>query len=78
MDKLEDPYESREATVLGIVCFVVSVASLAVAARIYTRAVLIKSMGVDDYMAIFSLVSATVIPAPSLRRSAEATSQWKI
>lgn len=42
---------------IGVVCFVVTVATLAVAARIYTRAVIIRSMGPDDYMAIFSLVS---------------------
>ena len=57
MESLGEPYESEKATVIGIVCFVVTVASLAVAARIYTRAILIRSMGLDDYMAIFSLVS---------------------
>ena len=64
MENIENLQESREATVIGIVCFVMTVATLAVAARIYTRAVILKSMGVDDYMAMFSLVSLNPVACP--------------
>ncbi len=58
MDEIENLQESRAATVIGVTAFVLTVATAAVTARVYTRAVLIKTFGADDWMAIFALVSS--------------------
>lgn len=78
MENIKDLQESREATVIGVVCFVLTVATLAVAARIYTRAVLIRTVGIDDYMAVISLVRPIAQPDTKrrvLRQSSRAMTE---
>jgi hypothetical protein len=53
-----DPNESRAGVIIGVVCFVLAVASTALALRIYTRGFLLKKLGPDDYIACFAYVSA--------------------
>lgn len=48
--------ESQEAVVIGVVSFVLFIATCAVAARVYTRLILIKQFGIDDIFAILSLI----------------------
>jgi len=57
MDKIEDLQESRAPTVIGVVTFMLSFTTVAVGLRIYTRAFILRQMGLDDWTAIFTLVS---------------------
>lgn len=49
-------FDSRVPTVIGVVTFTLSVATLFVGLRIYTRAVVIKQLGYDDLCAVIALV----------------------
>ena len=55
-DLTVDPNDDRADVVIGTVVFVVTLATIALALRIYTRKFLIKQFGLDDYAAIFSWV----------------------
>lgn len=48
--------ESRVPNVIAMVAGTLAVASATLAARFYTRAVLIKRLGYDDWFALLSLV----------------------
>ena len=50
-------FDSRVPTVIVAIVVCLSVATTAVALRIYTRKVIINQMGWDDYFAVFALVS---------------------
>lgn len=50
------PHDNRSSVVVGIVCFVLLVASLATGARLYTRLVIVQQMGADDYIVAIALV----------------------
>ena len=54
--------ESRKATVIGVSIFLMLVCTLMISLRIWTRKVVINQMGVDDYLAI-----ATLVCVPTLR-----------
>jgi hypothetical protein len=49
--------ESRKSTVIGVSVFLMLVSTVMVSLRVYTRTFILNQMGVDDYVAIFSLVS---------------------
>lgn len=51
-------YDSRVSTTIGVTVSTLSVASIAVVLRTYTRGWIIHQMGIDDYFAIFSLLFA--------------------
>ncbi len=51
-------YEDRTGTVLGVLVFLLVWATVMVGLRVWTRAVLIKQLGVDDYMCVLGLVGA--------------------
>ncbi|KAF9871864.1 hypothetical protein CkaCkLH20_10798 [Colletotrichum karsti] len=52
-----DPSESRQTLIVGVTAFVLSVAFLAVSIRTYTRALMLRQFGLDDWTAIFTFVS---------------------
>jgi hypothetical protein len=52
-----DPNESRADTIIGVVSFVLTVAATALGLRIYTRRVLLKQFGLDDWLACVAFVS---------------------
>ena len=54
----EQVWESRAHVPITVVAAVLSMATLAVGARTYARAVLIRAFGMDDYAAIFALIFA--------------------
>lgn len=76
MENIENLQESRQATVIGVTCFVLTVATLAVAARLYTRAFIIRTVGIDDYMAVVSLVSPLTFVSSSTAPSKRKT--WRL
>ncbi len=49
-------YDSAESTLIGIIVFTLLVSTAAVGARIYTRWRIVNKVGVDDWMAMASLV----------------------
>jgi hypothetical protein len=51
------PHDNRAGVVIGTVCLVLAIATLAVGLRIYTRIVIVKQLGTDDYLAMAALVS---------------------
>ena len=51
-------YESRAHIPITVVAVVLSLATLLVSLRSYTRAILINQFGMDDYAAIIALVLA--------------------
>lgn len=53
----EAPGENRSGIIIGIVALCWLLATVVVTLRIYTRKVLLKQMGTDDYFAAASLVS---------------------
>jgi hypothetical protein len=57
MDTIADMQESRVPTVIGVVTFILTVTTLAVGLRIYTRAFVLRQLGLDDWVAVYSLVS---------------------
>jgi hypothetical protein len=65
-----DLSETRQATIIGIVTMVLSIAATAVALRVYTRGFLLKQFGLDDGLACFAFVSG--LDATSLRDLASA------
>jgi hypothetical protein len=48
--------ESRKPTVIGVSVFLMCVSTAMVGLRVWTRTVLIKQMGIDDWMAVATLV----------------------
>ena len=51
------PEDSRAGVTIGVVILVLTIASIAVGLRVYTRAFVIKQFGWDDFAAIASFVS---------------------
>lgn len=51
------PHDNRAYVLIVVVVVVLSIASLSVGLRIYTRASLLKQVGPDDYLAVAALVS---------------------
>ncbi|KAF6804695.1 hypothetical protein CMUS01_14788 [Colletotrichum musicola] len=49
-----DPNETRGPLIVGVTCFVLSVAFFCVALRTYTRAFMLRQFGIDDGIAIFT------------------------
>ena len=49
-------FESRVPIVIGVIILTLSVATIAVGLRIYTRKVILNSLGIDDFFAVFTLV----------------------
>ncbi|KAL0932641.1 uncharacterized protein CTRU02_211604 [Colletotrichum truncatum] len=47
-----DPNETRQPLIIGVTAFVLSIAFLAVSIRTYTRAVMLRQFGMDDWAAI--------------------------
>ncbi|KAI0017629.1 hypothetical protein F4780DRAFT_772205 [Xylariomycetidae sp. FL0641] len=52
------PHDHRGGVVVGVACLMCSIATVAVGLRFYTRAVLIKQVGPDDYLALLALLIA--------------------
>ncbi|KAI1131367.1 hypothetical protein F5Y10DRAFT_287143 [Nemania abortiva] len=52
------PHDNQAHVLIGVVVPVLSVATLSVALRIYTRTCLLKQVGADDYLALLSLLLA--------------------
>jgi hypothetical protein len=50
------PHDNRGSVVIGTVCFVLLVASLATGLRLYTRLAIVQQMGADDYIVAIALV----------------------
>jgi hypothetical protein len=50
------PHDNRAHVLVGVVVTLLSVATLSVGLRIYTRACLLKQVGVDDYLSLLALV----------------------
>jgi hypothetical protein len=46
-----DLNDSRADTIIGVVCFVLSIATIALGLRIYTRRILLGKFGLDDWLA---------------------------
>ncbi|OHF03866.1 hypothetical protein CORC01_00728 [Colletotrichum orchidophilum] len=51
-----NPDESRAQMVIGVACFVLSVAFLAVSIRVYTRVLVIRQFGIDDWASVFAFL----------------------
>lgn len=51
-------YDSRVSTTVDVTVFCLSIASVVVVLRTYTRGWIVNQMGVDDYFAIASLMIA--------------------
>ncbi|KAF3001683.1 hypothetical protein E8E14_007899 [Neopestalotiopsis sp. 37M] len=52
------PHDNRGSVVIGTVCFVLLVASLATGLRLYTRLAIVQQMGADDYIVAIALLFA--------------------
>jgi hypothetical protein len=52
-------HENTGAKLLGAISTITGVAFLFVVARIYSRMISIRRLSIDDYLVIFSIVSAT-------------------
>ncbi|KAJ8127381.1 hypothetical protein O1611_g6256 [Lasiodiplodia mahajangana] len=52
------PHDNQAYVLISVVIPVVSIATLSVALRIYTRTCLLKQVGADDYLALLSLLLA--------------------
>jgi hypothetical protein len=52
-------YASEANTVIGVSAFLCAWATVFVAVRIYTRARIVQKVGIDDYLAVVSLVRPT-------------------
>lgn len=52
-----DAHESRKSTIIAIVSSVLTVAFLLTSMRLYTRAVILRNFGIDDWACIFAFVS---------------------
>ncbi|KAI0176110.1 hypothetical protein GGR52DRAFT_346223 [Hypoxylon sp. FL1284] len=52
MDSPELPHDDRAPVLIGAVCFVLSLTTLAVGLRIFTRSRVLKQLGVDDYLVL--------------------------
>ena len=50
--------DDRRGTVIGSVVFCLLWSTMMVAMRLWTRGVVIKQLGIDDYMCVVGLVSA--------------------
>lgn len=50
-------YDSRVPLVIGVSVWLMCVSTVMVGLRIFTRKFIIDQMGIDDYFAIFALVS---------------------
>lgn len=51
------PHDNMAHVIIGVAVAVLSIASLSVGLRIYTRAYVVRLIGVDDYLSILALVS---------------------
>ena len=69
-------HKNQIAVVIGVTIFSLTVATIAVAVRTYTRKWIVDRMGIDDYFAIVALVSmtyvATAVMAPDTNQRAQA------
>lgn len=52
MDSPALPHNDRAPVLIGAVCLVLSVATIAVGLRVYTRSRVLKQLGVDDYLVL--------------------------
>ncbi len=57
-------YEDQRATVIGSVVFCLLWSTTMVGLRLWTRGVVIKQLGVDDYMCLAGLVSVVECRSP--------------
>lgn len=57
MDSPALPHNDRAPVLIGAVCLVLSVATIAVGLRVYTRSRVLKQLGVDDYLVLVAWVS---------------------
>lgn len=51
-----DPNDSRVGLVIAVTSSVLTVAFVAVALRVYTRAVLLRQFGMDDWATVFAFL----------------------
>jgi hypothetical protein len=56
-----NPYESNGKNMLTITGTMTSLALLAVLVRLHVRGIMLKSVGIDDYIIVFSMYVETVI-----------------
>lgn len=49
-------YDDMSGTVVGVVAFCMVFSTIMVALRLFTRMVVVKHVGIDDYAAVVSLV----------------------
>ncbi|KAI1843182.1 hypothetical protein JX265_009922 [Neoarthrinium moseri] len=49
------PHDNRGSVVVGAVCFVLTVATVSTGMRLYTRSVIVRQLGADDYLAAIAL-----------------------
>ncbi|KAH8160294.1 hypothetical protein CIB48_g7948 [Xylaria polymorpha] len=52
------PHDNMAHVIIGVAVAVLSIASLSVGLRIYTRAYVVRLIGVDDYLSILALPSS--------------------
>ncbi len=57
--------ESRVSNVIAMVAATLAISTITTVARIYTRFVIVKSYGIDDWFALLSLVIRSQTHAPS-------------
>lgn len=50
-------HDDRASVLIGAVCLVCSVATIAVGLRLYTRSRMLKQLGIDDYLVLMAWVS---------------------
>jgi hypothetical protein len=58
--------EDRTATMLGVMIFLLVWSTVVVACRVWARGVIIKQLGIDDYICVIALVGAPE-PLPALQ-----------
>ena len=58
-------YEDQRATVVGSVVFCLVWCTVMVGLRLWTRGVILKHMGLDDYACLMGLVSVLFLFVPS-------------
>ncbi|KAI0442533.1 hypothetical protein F4803DRAFT_367594 [Xylaria telfairii] len=57
VDVKAPPHDNMSHVIIGVAVVVLSIASISVGLRIYTRAYVVRLIGVDDYLSILALVA---------------------
>ncbi|KAH9897266.1 hypothetical protein F4778DRAFT_793852 [Xylariomycetidae sp. FL2044] len=52
------PHDNKANILVGVVCLVCSIATVAVGLRFYTRGIIIKQIGADDYLVLVAMLLA--------------------